>query len=211
MNGLNLAVNELTKKQPILLLYLYCNPIIIFFRDVLPRQGGSGMKTLRVLLILASYALCAQPKAGKRSAEAHEHGSAKLDIAMDGLTGKMVWEVPLESLTGFEHEAKSAADKKKVAAAQAAIREKLGQMVLFPPATGCKVSVMEVEVEQHGEHSEMHTQATVICKQALKGEVRFAFNKFFAGVHKVTVQFVSDTAQTGVQVENDRGTLAIGK
>jgi hypothetical protein len=168
------------------------------------------MKVLALLLTAAVW-LPAQPKQEKRSAGAHEHGAGKLDIAMEGLTGKVVWEIPMESLTGFEHEARSAADKKKVAEAKTTIRAKLSQMILLPPAAACAIAVTGVEVEQHGNHSEMHTQGTIVCKKPLTGDVTFAFGKFFSGIHVIKVQFVSDTVQTGAEIEHDRGTLRIGK
>lgn len=167
------------------------------------------MKILALFFALAA-ALVAQPKQEKRSAGAHEHGAGKLAIAMEGLKGKLEWEIPMESLTGFEHQAKSVADKKKVADAQAAIRAKLGQMIQLPAAAGCTVAVTEVEVEQHGNHSEMHTNGTIACRQPLTGEVKFAFGSVFPGIHKIDVQFVSDTVQTGAEIVHDRGSLRIG-
>jgi hypothetical protein len=168
------------------------------------------MKTLALLLTLA-VALHAQPKKEKRSAGAHEHGAGKLDIAMEGLKGKWEWEIPMESLTGFEHQAKSAADKKKVADAEQTIRTKIGAMSLLPAAAGCAITVSGVEVAQHGNHSEMHTHGAITCKKPLTGDVTFAFGKFFPGIHSIKVQFVSDTVQTGAEIEHDRGSLRIGK
>ena len=168
------------------------------------------MKIILLSVVLA-LGLSAQPKKEKRSAGAHEHGAGKLDIAMEGLKGKWEWEVPMESLTGFEHQAKSAADKKKVADAEQTLRTKIGQMILLRAAAGCAITVTGVEVEQHGNHSEMHAHGGITCQRPLTGEATFAFGKFFPGIHVVKVQFVNDTVQTGVEVEHDRGTLRIGK
>ncbi len=163
------------------------------------------------LLLLMVVTLAAQPKTEKRSAGAHEHGAGKLDIAMEGLKGKLVIEIPMESLTGFEHEAKSAGERKKVADAEATIRTKIGQMVLLPAVAGCVIAITNVEVELHGNHSELHAQGTIECKRPITGEARFAFGRFFSGIHKVTVQFVSDATQTGAEIVHDRGSLRIGK
>ncbi len=166
---------------------------------------------LHFLMLAAACVLTAQPKQEKRSAGAHEHGAAKLDIAMEGLKGSLVFEVPMESLTGFEHEAKTAADKKKMADAEAALRSKMGQMVLLPATAACSITVTEVEAERHGGHSEMHVRGAIACKQPLTGDIRFAFGKVFPGIHKVAVQFVDDAIQTGVVVEHDRVVLKVAK
>ena len=168
------------------------------------------MKTLSLLLTLAAV-LAGQAKKEKRSAGAHEHGAAKLDIAMEGRKGKLVWEVPLESLTGFEYEPKSAADKGKLATAQATIRASLKDMVVLPAAAGCAIQVGELELERHGNHAEMHTHASIECRQAPAGEVSFAFGKYFPGIHKTAVQYVSEAVQTGASIEHDRGELRIGR
>lgn len=162
-------------------------------------------------LIAALFVLPAQPKEQKRSAGAHEHGAGTLNIAMEGAKGKFEWEIPMESLTGFEHQAKTPADKKKVASAQATIRTRFSQMLLLPAASGCAVTVADVEVEQHGNHSEMHTHGAISCKTAIAGDISFAFGKVFPGIHKLKVQFVSDAVQTGAEIEHDRGALRIGK
>jgi len=168
------------------------------------------MKTY-FLMLAAACALMTQPKQQKRSAGVHEHGAGKLDIAMEGLKGSLVFEIPMESLTGFEHEAKTAADKKKMVEAEAAIRSKMGQMVLLPAPSACTISVSEVEAERHGNHSEMHVHGAISCKQPVKGDIRFAFGKVFPGIHKVAVQYIDGAVQSGVVVEHDRGVLKVAK
>ena len=49
------------------------------------------------------------------SLDAHEHGVASLNVALDGQTLEIQLQSPAMNLVGFEHEAKSDADKAKVA------------------------------------------------------------------------------------------------
>ena len=48
----------------------------------------------------------------------HEHGVASLNVALDGQTLEIQLQSPAMNLVGFEHEAKSDADKAKVTAAR---------------------------------------------------------------------------------------------
>jgi len=164
-----------------------------------------------ILPLLLAAVLQAQPKKQeKRSAAAHEHGAGKLDIAMDGLRGTFVFEIPMESVTGFEHEPKTAADKQKALNAEKEMRAQIGRMILPPAEVGCSLAVYRVQTERHGNHSEMHVQGEIVCKKPLAGEVRFAFGKVFPGIHKVVVQFAGESGQAGAIIEHDRGVLTIG-
>ena len=51
--------------------------------------------------------------AEKRHHEAHVHGVAEINIAVDGSKADVEFRAPAESVMGFEHEAKSESDKKK--------------------------------------------------------------------------------------------------
>ena len=53
------------------------------------------------------------------SLDAHEHGVASLNVALDGQTLEIQLQSPAMNLVGFEHEAKSEADKAWLVAATA--------------------------------------------------------------------------------------------
>ena len=53
----------------------------------------------------------------QRQAGAHQHGKGKLDIVIEGATVSMALDVPADDIVGFEHAAKTPAEKATVAAA----------------------------------------------------------------------------------------------
>lgn len=177
---------------------------------------------LALTLLFASLTLPAQT----RSRKAHEHGSAKLSIAFESTSGApkgiIELEAPAESIVGFEHTAKSAADKAKEQAALNTLKARIGQMVIFPAAAGCQFTPksVKVEAEDHHDakdakkeqHSEVHAEFAVACAKPLAGaEIRFGFHKFFPRLHDVDVALLAGEQQASLEVENDKGVLKIAK
>jgi hypothetical protein len=172
-----------------------------------------------VVLLAVGVMLPAQT----RSRKAHEHGSAKVNIAFETATGSpkgvIEFESPAESVVGFEYEAKSAADKAKVAAALGVLKARFGEMVILPAASGCKLTnkSAKVEAEHHDakskeQHSEVHAEFDVVCTKPLSGgEIRFGFTKVFPKVHDVDVALLVGEQQSKADVENDKGVLKIAK
>ena len=172
-----------------------------------------------VVLLVVGLMLAGQT----RSRKAHEHGSAKVSIAFETATGSpkgvIEFEAPAESVIGFEYEAKSAADKAKVAAALRTLTARFGEMVILPAACGCKLTtkVAKVEAERHDanvkeQHSEVHAEFNVVCAKPLSGtEIRFGFMKVFPKIHDVEVALLVGEQQSSADVENDKGVLKIAK
>jgi len=174
---------------------------------------------IAIVLLVAGLTLPGQT----RSRTAHEHGSAKVNIAFETATGApkgmIEFEAPAESVVGFEYEAKSAADKAKVAAALRSLITRFGEMVILPPASGCKLTnkSAKVEAERHDakskeQHSEVHAEFDVACAKPLSGtEIRFGFMKVFPKIHDVDVALLVGEQQSSAHVENDKGVLKIVK
>ena len=172
-----------------------------------------------VVLLVVGLMLAGQT----RSRKAHEHGSAKVNIAFETATGSpkgvIEFEAPAESVVGFEYEAKSVADKTKVAAALRMLTARFGEMVILPAAAGCKISNQsaKVDVEKHDpkakeQHSEVHAEFAVACAKPLAGlEIRFGFMKVFPKIHDVEVALLAGEQQSKADVENDKGVLKIAK
>ena len=62
--------------------------------------------------------------AEQRHAEAHVHGVAEINIVVEGKRVVVEFHTPAEGLMGFEHEAKTEAEKKKRDAAMKIINER---------------------------------------------------------------------------------------
>jgi Protein of unknown function (DUF2796) len=164
------------------------------------------------MLALAFGAIDAGAPAKKRHQHgAHVHGAAKLNIAVEDRAATVELESPAESIVGFEHKATTAADQQKQAKALDLLKHKIGSMVLFEPALGCRWSPTNLEVVQHDqEHSEVHGVFAVTCDNPLAGSrIRFAFTKAFPAIRTVSVQVVAATQQVGATIQQDRGVVEV--
>jgi Protein of unknown function (DUF2796) len=142
---------------------------------------------------------------------AHVHGTAKLNIAIEGSTATVEFESPAESIVGFEHQAKTAADQQQQAKALDLLNNKIGSMVIFEPTLGCRWSPTNLDVvRQDQEHAEVHGVFTVTCDSPLAGsKLRFAFTKAFPAIRTVNVQVVATTQQIGATIKQDRGVVEV--
>ena len=160
------------------------------------------------------------------SLDAHEHGAAQLNVVLDGKMLHLQLDSPAMNLVGFEHAAKSDADKAKVAAA----RSQLAQpQVLFGLNAGdCNISKQEVEsplfakhADSHGhkhehekshdsEHSDIHAHYSLDCqkpeelKQLNLGELF----KRFPATEKIQVQLIGPNGQQGLELTPAQPTLS---
>ncbi|AZD04743.1 DUF2796 domain-containing protein [Pseudomonas chlororaphis] len=157
------------------------------------------------------------------SLDAHEHGVARLNAALDGQTLELELESPAMNLVGFEHAASTDADKAKVAAVRAQLEKPLALFSL-PPAAGCVVAQQELESplfgdkpedhdedhddaksagghEHHHEHSEIHAHYQFTCATpgALKNLDLGGVFKTFPATQKIQVQLISPSGQQGVE------------
>jgi hypothetical protein len=177
---------------------------------------------------LVIFSLDAGGAAEKRRHEAHEHGVAEINIAIEGSKADVEFRAPAESVMGFEHEAKSESDKKKRDAALKAVQTKMTQMVLFDPKLSCKFSEVKTAVVEEGgeagktqpgkdghahkdekktaEHREVRASVSVSCDKPLAGSrVKFGVSKLFPALHETKVQVLGDAKQSGATIKKDKG------
>jgi hypothetical protein len=184
--------------------------------------------TLGVWLLMFSFDVGAA--AEKRRHEAHVHGVAEINIAVEGTKATVEFRAPAESVMGFEHEAKSESDKKKRDAALEQLRAKGSQMVVFDPKLGCKSSDMKTAIveakgdsakaqagkdahedqKKSGEHREVHGTFSVACDKPLAGSrVKFGVSKVFRDIQEIKVQLVGDSGQFGATIKKDKGDVKL--
>jgi hypothetical protein len=155
-------------------------------------------------ICLSLVTLFAQGKTTK----AHVHGKAKLAIAMDGLKGEIEFESPAEGIVGFEHEAKTPAQKNQVEAALEVLRKRGAELVQFPAGAGCRLIPKEVDLHREGPgHADIHAHYDLSCSKAVTEEIRFGVTKLFPRTVEVEVQWVSDQSQKSLRVVRDKGSL----
>lgn len=149
------------------------------------------------------------------SLSAHEHGVASLNAALEGNLLELQFESPAVNLVGFEHAARSDADKARVAAA----RQELEQpIMLFALEKGdCKATEVELESPLFGDadhdhdhdhhahegaHSDIHAHYRFQCAKAneLKQLDLAELFKRFPVTEKIQVQLIGPNGQQGLEL-----------
>lgn len=154
------------------------------------------------------------------SLDAHEHGSAQLNVVLEGKMLHLQLDSPAMNLVGFEHAAKSAADKAKVAAARSQLEQP--QALFGLNAGDCQISKQELESplfaehkhEEHhdhdSEHSDIHAHYSLDCQkpEELKQLNLSELFKRFPATEKIQVQLIGPNGQQGLELTPAKPTLS---
>jgi hypothetical protein len=162
------------------------------------------MRSLKLSLLLSAWISFAGEK--------HEHGTAELDVAIEGLTLTAEFRSPSDSVLGFEHAPRTAKEKQTASAALEILRAKSGDLVLLPVDAGCRFQPGKAgTVAEAGGHQDVEASMRAICRRPLlKGEIRFAFGRYFPEIRRLVVQVVGTGFQTGATIAGGNGTIRFG-
>ncbi|MCS4511720.1 DUF2796 domain-containing protein [Xylophilus ampelinus] len=124
---------------------------------------------------------------------AHTHGQARIDLAVEGDVLTLALGAPLDSLVGFEHAPRTAAERQRVA--QMAARLRAADTLFVPdPAAGCTLADVSLESPVLGlaptaaagaagstgaadEHADLDATVRFQCRQS--GRARFVEVRLF--------------------------------
>ena len=156
------------------------------------------------------------------SLDAHEHGVASLNVALDGQTLEIQLQSPAMNLVGFEHEAKSDADKAKVAAARQHLEQPQALFAL-PIEAKCALRDSELDsplfgghahdehehADEHG-HSDIDASYRFACAnaEALQTLELGSFFGTFPGTEKLEVQLIGPSGQQGAELTPSNSRLS---
>lgn len=158
------------------------------------------------------------------SLDAHEHGAAQLNVVLDGKMLHLQLDSPAMNLVGFEHAAKSDADKAKVAAARSQLEQP--QALFGLNAGACNISKQELEsplfakhADSHehehekshdSEHSDIHAHYSLDCQkpEELKQLDLGELFKRFPTTEKIQVQLIGPNGQQGLELTPAQPTLS---
>lgn len=138
----------------------------------------------------------------RRDLGAHVHGSGSLSIAFDEKVGRVEFEFPAESIVGFEHAAKTAADQKTVTKSIRNFESQIGKLIQMDPSLKCafKKEKAEMVPAPHGKHADFVAHFSVQCQKPVVGhKVNFDF-RGFPGIQKVEVTLLAGDIQKAVTV-----------
>jgi hypothetical protein len=94
--------------------------------------------------IAALVLACTLGAAGPARAQAHEHGAVSLSIGLEDGTLTVQFEAPLDSLVGFEHVPRTAAQKQAAQTLLARLREP-ARLFRPEPAASCTPGPVEID------------------------------------------------------------------
>ena len=104
----------------------------------------------KLMMIFSLFVISSQSsmalKKKHRHHEAHVHGAAELSIAFDQLKGQVEFKAASDGLLGFEYQAQSEADKKKLAETISVFENKITQMIQLDQAANCQWTKEKVEM-----------------------------------------------------------------
>jgi hypothetical protein len=181
---------------------------------------------LRILvagsLLLAATALASAAVAAQH---AHVHGTARINVVVEGSAATVEFIAPTDGIYGFERAPRTDAERRQREAGLQRLRGHIAKMVVFEADRGCRFDVTQLAdagagdggpahahdhgggaAHRHAEHREVHAEYAVQCRRPLAGSnLRFGVTGVFPGIREVDVQILSDSGQTGLKVVRDRG------
>ncbi len=164
--------------------------------------------------------------------KAHEHGAGKLNLIVEGNKLTAQFEIPSESIYGFEHEPHNAAEKQQRTAGGEKLKSKIAEMIVLDSKLNCKFKLTQLNLhaeeadetestpitkgitkthsKSSADHSETHAEFVAECSSPLAGtKVHFGFSKFFPEIREVNVQVLSGEKQLGIDVKNNKGEVSL--
>ena len=181
------------------------------------------MKNIFIVLVclFVSFEILAQVA---RQKDSHEHGAAKLMMALEGEKLHVEFEVPSESLIGFEHFPKSQSNRKNFNEAIKILSEP-SKLFSMPIKAECLLVGMNVsqslfsneeergheDEEEHGHdesekseiHSEFKSNYFWNCQHLDEiDSIGTQLMSFFFGIEEIRVNWISNNGQGSLELES---------
>ena len=136
---------------------------------------------------------------------AHSHGLGNLELVVQGGTVKATFDIPMDSLLGFEYLPRTPAQKKALTDLQAAVSQ-ANYFINLPAAADCQPKSLQVNADMfHGkksEHSDLDAELEFSCSQpsALK-QIEIPLFKKHPRLSALKVDMVSPKGQSSVTLK----------
>jgi len=136
---------------------------------------------------------------------AHSHGVGNLELVVQGASVKASFEIPMESLLGFEHLPRTPAQKKAMADLQTAVGQ-TSYFISLPAAADCQPKSLQVNADmfdgKKSEHSDLDAEMEFSCSQpsALK-QLEISLFKKHPRLSSLKVDMVTPKGQASVTLK----------
>ena len=192
-----------------------------------------------VCLVVLVLAVAASTVSGANQ-DAHVHGEGRVQIAIDGRLIFIALQSPGADIVGFEHAARSSAEKAAVATALSRLGDPL-KIMRFDSAADCRVrratAGIDVDEDEHDEHDQQGQKAAheehgerghedhaeeahgsfsaeyeIECADigALR-VIEFTYFRHFAAAQMLDVVLVDDSRQIQVDLDRDDAVLRLDR
>lgn len=136
---------------------------------------------------------------------AHSHGNGTLELVIDGGTVKGKFEIPMESLLGFENLPKNAEQKKAMADLQTATAS-ADNFVKLPAAAACTQVAITAESDmfkgKKSEHSDLDYSFEFLCKNPAELKtIEFVVMSKNTKFKNLKVDMVTPKGQKSITIE----------
>lgn len=140
------------------------------------------------------------------AAKTHQHGTARLDIAVDAGRVSIVLDTPLDNLLGFERAPRTDAEREQADAAVALLRD-AGRLFRIDPAAGCTLARVELvsavlklggggDAPARDEHADLEGRFDFDCRQGGRAaHVEVGLFAAFKGLQRLELQVVTPKGQ----------------
>jgi Protein of unknown function (DUF2796) len=190
-------------------------------------RWAAATRSLAALALVAIALPTPGPAAAQapsqRSGHAHQHGVAKLDVAIDGQRIDFELEMPLDNLVGFERAPRNADEKRRVDAAIASLRA-ADALFRIDPAAGCTLREVNLSsaVLKLGDaasaaapapddgHADIDADIGFDCKDATAArQVQLGLFNAFSRLQRLEVQVATPKRQFKRSLKRPDGQLGL--
>lgn len=157
-------------------------------------------------LALATLLAISMPMLAWPQGQAHVHGLARLDIAVEANRITLQLRLPLDSLVGFERAPRNDAERASVAAAVAALKA-ADRLFRIDPAAQCALATVELasatlklgKVEPNADksgHADIDTDMAFTCKDASRAtSIEVGLFDAYGRLQRIEIQMVTPKGQ----------------
>ena len=181
-------------------------------------EGGCKRPPIAIATAITALALFATPPITQAAPHAHEHGVARLAVAVDGNTLTIALDAPLDGFLGFERAPRTDAERKAAADLLVRLRD-AGSLFKPDAAAGCKAGdakieapVLEPGYKGKGEHADLEAQFTFQCAQpqALRA-LDVALFDAFKRLQRIDVQVAGAKGQSKATLKRPARTVTLAR
>lgn len=162
--------------------------------------------SLRPWLATAALAGVASMGAPAATAQghAHVHGQAQLEVVLEGASLEITLSAPLDSIVGFEHAPRTAAQRQTAEAALRSLADP-AQLFSLPPAAGCRLQDKSVDAPtlqaapgtaKAGDHADLDATWRFGCSAPVQlDRVKLSLFERFVPMKRLTVLVAGPAGQ----------------